>query len=228
MAFHNNKAATPPASMATNPILSIRRLGHAFEGRPLFKNISLDFHAATINLITGPNGSGKTTFLKIAAGLIKPDHGEAIRGQKEPPAYLGHETMFYPALSAMENLSFWLGLSQSPPELSEMRAILAEAGLGRHLHTPAGKFSRGMLQKLQIARILLQKSSLVLLDEPASGLDSQSRDFLREKALELRGKGACILMVSHDAARDAAICDNMLKLENKSLAPRPDIGNSRG
>lgn len=208
------------------PVLSIRNLCHAYGGKPLLKNISLDFHPSTLTLITGPNGAGKTTFLKIAAGLTRPDRGKAILAQNAAPAYLGHENMFYPALSAMENLSFWVGLGQSPPTAETIREVLAEAGLAKHPHTPVGKFSRGMIQKLQIARILLLRANLILLDEPATGLDVQSRDFLRKKALELRGKGACILMVSHDAQRDASMADTLLNLEQCALRPCKNAGES--
>lgn len=205
--------------MTPQPVLCIRGLCHAYEGRLLFKNLNIDFFPSTITLITGSNGSGKTTFLKIAAGLVKPDRGGAIHSPHNPPAYLGHDAMFYPGLTALENLAFWLKFGQSRQSQAKLAETLSSAGLGKYGHTPVGKFSQGMLQKLQIARLLLQEAILILLDEPSSGLDRQSRVFLREKALELRDKGACIVMVSHDAERDAAISDRVLKLEGHSLLP---------
>ena len=90
-------------------------------------------------------------------------------------------------------------------------------GLAKHAHERAGIFSRGMAQRLNLARLLLSEPSLILLDEPATGLDVSSRRMLMELMLKARSEGAAVLWISHDTASDARHADRILTLENRSL-----------
>ena len=113
-------------------------------------------------------------------------------------------------------MAFWLKASEKSP-LERAKNALARVGLARHAHERAGVFSRGMAQRLNLARLLLAEPMLILLDEPATGLDVSSRRMLMELMLEARGRGAAVLWISHDLAEDAPHADAVLTLEARSL-----------
>ena len=157
-------------------------------------SFSLDF--GELLVVTGPNGSGKSTLLKILAGLMKPSAGSITGVRSQEVGFVGHLPMVYGTLSVQENLQFFGKLyGQNQPDYA---AILAHVGLGTAAHVRARVLSRGMLQRLAFARLLVQMPRLALLDEPFTGLDSQGQAWLREVLTMLLTQETALIVVSHN------------------------------
>ncbi|NCC23603.1 MAG: ABC transporter ATP-binding protein [Deltaproteobacteria bacterium] len=203
----------------TGALIRARGVGHAYGTTPVFKNVDLDVGAGQILLLMGPNGAGKSTLLKIMAGIVEATLGEIeLLTSPERVAFMGHGTFVYEELTALENLSFWRDLYQTGHDRGALRDILERMGLERFRHERAGTFSRGMLQKLGLARILLIGPELVLLDEPATGLDRTARRLLHDEVAAAAGRGAGVVWVSHDPDRDVSMADTVAYLSGGRLS----------
>jgi len=182
----------------------------------------------------GRNGAGKTTLLRILAGLSRPSAG-AVKILAEKPGspgarraigYLSHNTAIYLDLTALENLRFYarlLDLSDSDSDLEERIALVGLAGRARE---PVRNFSRGMQQRLAIARAFLHDPDILLLDEPFTGLDQEGTEYLSRFLSESRGRGKTCLMAIHDAALGYALADRLVAIERGVVAldvPRPSV-----
>lgn len=156
----------------------------------------------------GRNGAGKTTFLKIAATLMRPTHGslliEGIDIRKAPEqarrqiGFLSHNTFVYRDLSALENLRFFCRLYGADDSNGRLMALLERVGLRRRANDNVRAFSRGLQQRVGIARVLLHNPSLILLDEPYTGLDAQAVAMLNEILDELVQSGRTVILTTHD------------------------------
>ena len=136
---------------------------------------------------------------------------------EEKLGYMAHATFLYPGLSAQEHLMFWAKAAGLPDADARVKAALETVGLSRHAEERAGIFSRGMAQRLNLARLMLSEPQLILLDEPATGLDVASRRMLLDLMLEARARGAAILWISHDVEEDARHADFVFTLKDRSL-----------
>lgn len=190
------------------PAVQLRGVSRLFGTGPALARVDFHVDRGETVLISGPNGAGKTTLLKIIATLLAPTRGEgrvlghdlsqrhAIRRISE---YLGHRTRLYEDLTAAENLRFAAVLfecdAQRVPQVLDRVGLLGVAG------EPVRSFSQGMRQRLALARILLRAPALVLLDEPYAGLDADARTIVDDLILEARGRGATIILVTHDTTR---------------------------
>lgn len=156
----------------------------------------------------GRNGAGKTTYLKIAATLIRATKGKLrIQGidiSQEPElarrhiGFLSHNTSLYRDLSPIENLQFFSRLYGVSDSESRVEELLDRVGLRKRSREPIRGFSRGLHQRLGIARIMLHDPSLILLDEPYTGLDANAVDILNDILDEARRKGNTIILTTHD------------------------------
>ncbi|MDR3357599.1 MAG: ABC transporter ATP-binding protein [Desulfovibrio sp.] len=200
-------------------MLELERVAHVYGHTPVFRDISCRAAGGSITLLLGGNGAGKSTLLRIMAGLTRPSSG-AVRfsGTSGKIGHLGHSTFVYPALTALENLTFWRDAHGLAETGDGMLKILDRVGLAARAHDRAGTFSRGMAQRLSLARVLLLEPDVLLLDEPDTGLDAASRALLRKELLEARGRGACVVLAGHGVARDAPPADRILLLERGGLA----------
>lgn len=199
-------------------LLELTDVAKAFGPRLLFRRVNVSLMPGTLSLLAGANGAGKSTLMRIMAGLTRPDAGTVTRRvPEERLGYMAHATFLYPGLDAEENLLFWTRAAGLDHAEERAKNALARVGLARHAHERAGVFSRGMAQRLNLARLLLAEPMLILLDEPATGLDVSSRRMLMELMLEARGRGAAVLWISHDLAEDAPHADAVLTLEARSL-----------
>ncbi len=200
-------------------LLELVDIGKRYGTRTVFRGVNLALYQGSVVLLAGSNGAGKSTLLRVLAGLSAPSTGslrmQALRPDKV--AYLGHIPSIYPALSALENLRFWQRVRESSVDDSELENLLERVGLGRHAADKAGAFSRGMLQRLNLARVLAQKASLLLLDEPATGLDTASTQLLRREIAAAREQGACVLWISHSISQDMPYADRVLVLDKQRL-----------
>lgn len=204
-------------------LLRLRDISRFYGHRPVFKNVSLDLRRGSVTLLCGPNGAGKSTLLKIVAGLIKPSEGEVIIPDDEAPdiGYLDHRTFIYPTLSALENLRFWADLRGAPSADKDILPVLERMGLSDFAGEPAGLFSRGMAQRLNLARVFMQRPDLLLLDEPSNGLDKASLALLRAEIKKAGEDGACIVWITHSPDQDKVCADEIALLDKGALRVYP-------
>jgi heme exporter protein A len=198
-------------------LVSTTDLAKFFGTRLVFRSVELSIRTGELLLLAGDNGSGKSTLLKILAGLLEPTHGRVIRAlEPGETALMGHETFIYPQLSAWENLRFWNRLHGSPREKAELESLLSRVGLADVMQEKAAHFSRGMAQRLSLARVLALRPRLLLLDEPATGLDKASQRILREEVQRVRTEGSAVVWVSHSPERDRDIADGVFVLSRRT------------
>ncbi|WP_035069062.1 ABC transporter ATP-binding protein [Nitratidesulfovibrio termitidis] len=202
-------------------LLRLTKVAKFYGNRLVIKDVSFEVSPGTVTLLAGPNGAGKSTLLKLMAGLSRPSSGNVERGiADEALGYLGHQTFIYPELTAFENLAFWARLHGLAPERCSEDALLAaleRMELKRFAFERAGGFSRGMAQRLNLARVLLLSPSLLLLDEPGTGLDTRSMAILHREIAAARDRGAGIVWISHSVTEDLARADRVLAIAEKRV-----------
>jgi len=185
--------------------------------------VTLEVRRGEFLALFGRNGAGKTTFLKIAATLIRHTHGKLrIHGVdigEEPEqarrhiGFLSHNTYLYRDLTPVENLRFFAKLYGIHDAENRIQALLDRVGLRRRLSDPVRTFSRGLHQRVGIARVMLHDPGLILLDEPYTGLDANAVDVLNQMLDESRAAGKTVVLTTHDmeqglrGATRAAIID---------------------
>jgi len=199
-------------------MIALRHVAKTFGARLILRDCTAEFREGSVSLVTGDNGAGKSTLLRIIAGLSQPSSGKVSFAPAEPSiGFLGHQTFLYPALTALENLAFWQKAHGLPAGEAALLGMLEHVNLARHAHERAGVFSRGMAQRLSLARILLQRPDVLLLDEPGTGLDQASQTMLEEEILEARKRGAAVVCVSHNLARARALADCVWRIRERRL-----------
>ena len=199
-------------------MLQLVRVAKTYGVKVIFKDVSCAFAPGSVSLLVGGNGAGKSTLMRVMAGLSRPSAGEARLAEHARVGYLGHATFLYPGLTALENLAFWRDACGLAFSRKDLMAALERVGLEAHAQERAGVFSRGMAQRLNLARILMQEPNLLLLDEPGTGLDASSLALLRREVVEARSREACVILISHDLAGDAPLADRLLALDGRRLA----------
>ncbi len=218
-----------------------RGLEKHFGAVSALRGVDLEVEQGSVHAILGPNGAGKTTLLRILSGLSHATRGEVEIKTNASPAcaprharafvgYVGHATLLYPELTASENLVFVGRLYGI--EKPEVRAsqLLREEGLEDVQHRKAGTFSRGMAQRLSIARALVHDPRLVFLDEPFTGLDGPSRSRLAERLETLRDEGRTLVLITHDlriASRLAQTAHFLLRGEIVHRAKNDEVAAHR-
>jgi heme exporter protein A len=185
--------------------------------------VTLSVERGEFFALFGKNGAGKTTFLKVAATLVRHTSGklriEGVDINEEPEkarrhiGFLSHNTYLYRDLNPVENLRFFARLYGLRDPEKRIEALLDRVGLQRRASDPVRGFSRGLHQRLGIARVMLHDPSLILLDEPYTGLDANAVDILNELLDEASTAGKTIILTTHDleqglrGATRAAIID---------------------
>jgi len=185
--------------------ISFRQVEKRFGSLVALRNISLEVQPGEFIALLGANGAGKTTLLRMAAQLVKPTRGSiALVGDGSDSSdarkfigFVGHSTLLYDELSASENLELFAKLYCLGDVDARVSKALAACGLSSRAGSLVREFSRGMRQRLAIARALLHDPQLLLLDEPAAGLDRQGIAWLGTRLTELRNGGCTILMSTH-------------------------------
>jgi heme exporter protein A len=181
-----------------------RRFGHVHA----LRGISFTLETGDALAIFGPNGAGKTTLLRMLAGILRPDTGTIriagaplVRGdatQRRRIGLISHQSLCYDGLTAAENLQFYGRLYGLERPAERAMAALEGVGLADRSTTTAATMSRGMLQRLAIARALLHDPEIVLLDEPFTGLDQRAAGALRAQLEGLRAQHRTIVIVTHN------------------------------
>ncbi|MDR2727116.1 MAG: heme ABC exporter ATP-binding protein CcmA [Deltaproteobacteria bacterium] len=197
-------------------MLKLDGVSKRYGNRLVLRDINLTLEAGSVLLLVGVNGAGKSTLLRLAAGLTPPTSG-AVACPDAAIGYLGHATGLYPGLSALDNLAFWQRLYRADARPTTLLAALDRVGLAGRAHDRAAALSRGMAQRLNLARLLLLRPELVLLDEPAAGLDPASFALLAEEIAAARDRGAAVIWASHHLDRDRSLADRLIELADRHV-----------
>lgn len=207
--------------------LSASQITKHFGHRAIVKNANLTINSGEVVVIFGPNGAGKTTFIKILATLLRPTSGEleiegndAIADYAAARSLLGvvvHDHLAYPTLSAFENLKFFGQMYGIEHLETRCKSLLDEVGLQRFVHESLHIFSRGMTQRFMIARALLHNPSILLLDEPFSGLDAAAKQFVQKRIAQERENGKGILITTHNTELGYLVGTRFLFMINGDL-----------
>jgi ABC-type multidrug transport system ATPase subunit len=193
-------------------VIRARRLEKRFGARRVLRSLDLEVPPGGFHVVTGPNGSGKTTLLRVVAGLAAPTGGElAVDAERRELGFVGHEPLVYRELTAMENLRLYARLYRVAEPGERIGMLLERFGLWEARNDRAGDYSRGMLQRLALCRVLLHEPSLLVLDEPYSALDAEGVGLLDRELDERRGR-ATFLVSTHDPARLASLATGSLAL----------------
>jgi heme ABC exporter ATP-binding subunit CcmA len=195
-------------------VLEADRLTRTFAGRRVVNDVSLELCEAECLALFGPNGAGKTTLLRLLAGLLRPSSGAArvngvqLRGDPAARSHVGlisHQSMLYSALTVRENVELAARLyGITDPSAAAERALRSMRVLERAA-TPVRALSRGLQQRVSIARALVHQPRVLLLDEPYTGLDAYGAAALTEILERLRVEGATLVLVTHNISEGLAV-----------------------
>jgi heme exporter protein A len=187
-------------------ILKVVGLAKRLGLRWVLRDVSFEVRPGHIAVVVGPNGTGKTTLLKVAAGVWTPTRGRVERfgeaswtdAVSRRVGYLGHRSFLYGALTGEENLEFYGRLYGVDHPREQARKALEEVGLRRFAGEPVGRYSRGMLQRAAVARTFLHQPDLVLLDEPYTSLDVDGAALLDGLLRRTATRGGAALLITHN------------------------------
>jgi heme exporter protein A len=187
--------------------------------------VDLTLAAGQVTALLGPNGAGKSTLVGILATLISPSSGVVLYGGREPDdalrgavGVIAHESLCYGDLSGRENLQFFARLYGVKDARRAAEELLERVGLSEAARRPARTYSRGMLQRLAVARALVHRPGLLLADEPFTGLDRAGVELLAALIAEERARGAVIVVVSHDFEAVGQLIDRVVVLQRGKIA----------
>ena len=205
-----------------------------YGGLYALRRVSLEIGAGECVVLAGRNGSGKTTLLRIAAELVRPTSGTLTFLNNKQSGFTGllqagfvsHATMVYDELTAQENLLLFAQLLGIAEPAARAGILLEEVGLTDRRNSLVRTFSRGMRQRVAIARALLNEPSILLLDEPATGLDPQGVTWLGKTLRGMRDAGRTILMSLHGESEISALATRAVRLEAGSVIADTRTGAS--
>jgi heme exporter protein A len=208
---------------ATIPALESQNIRKTYGHFTALASINLKIRNGEFVTLFGRNGAGKTTFLKVAATLVRPTQGklhiqgidvaENSQDARRHIGFLSHNTYVYRDLTPLENLKFFARLYGVDDSEQRLERLLDRVGLRRRMNDPVRAFSRGLNQRVGIARVMLHEPSLILLDEPYTGLDANAVEILNAMLDEAHAGGKTIIITTHDlehglrAATRAVIID---------------------
>ena len=208
--------------------MQIAKVGKRYGGERALASVSLELTGRSMCALLGHNGAGKTTLLGVLSTLVRPTSGEvayhaggaAIDGEavRREIGMLAHASLCYAELSARENLALFAGLYGADGSPAAVDAALDRVGLEPRARDRASRtYSRGMVQRLALARALLTRPSLLLLDEPFTGLDRGGAIALGAELAQLRDGGAIVVVVTHDLEAIAGRADHVAILRRGQL-----------
>lgn len=212
-----------------NPVLSVKNLTVAYDGKPVLENITGEIKKGSLTAIIGPNGAGKTTFLKAIMGLLKPLSGEVTFGfedkeRKTKIAYVpqtGSTDRDFPVTVfdvALMGRYPHLGWFKRPKKKDREIAfeMLKKVGMEKYVHRQIGTLSGGQEQRVFLARALAQQAKLYFLDEPFKGVDAATEKVIVEMLREIREQGGTVVVVHHDLNTVKKYFDSVIMI-NKTL-----------
>jgi heme exporter protein A len=210
--------------------VAVRKVGKRFGQHRALVNVDVELAAGEVCALLGPNGAGKSTLLGILSTLVRQSTGDvsyhqgdaAVRADdrlRREIGLLAHTSLCYGELTAVENLVFFGGLYGVADPAARARELLDQVGLDEKARDrPARNYSRGMMQRLALARALVADPSLLLLDEPFTGLDRGGALALGKRLGQARAEGAIVLVVTHDLEAIAEVTDHVVVLRRGQVA----------
>lgn len=225
-------ASTPGYSSDLAVPVAIRTLGvsKVFGTTPALVQVDLEVVEGALVTVVGGNGAGKTTLLRIVATALRPSAGtveifgcDAVRTSRTVRAgidYVSTAGGAYPELSARENLRFATGMRGLHASDRDIDRALSRAGLEADADEPVRAFSSGMLRRLAIARLVLTRPRLALLDEPYANMDDDGRALVDELVDELRGAGGTVVLATHERERATRLADGVVELHRGLVVAR--------
>ena len=213
--------------------LELRGVSKAYGASPALRSVDLTAAWGSALALFGPNGAGKSTLLRVAAGLVRPDAGESIAGGFAQPSrsaraatgHVGHRDMLYPDLTAEENLRFFARLHGVADSRERIAEVLRDAGAERWANRRVRALSNGMRKRTSVARALLHRPALLLLDEPDAGLDAEGKAFVERVIRAVAEGGGAVVFATHDVERGLACADRYAALRGGRVAAS---GEARG
>lgn len=211
-------------------MIEATKVTKVFGLRPVLKGIDLTVGEGEFLTLFGPNGAGKTTFLRIVSTISRPTGGQVkVAGYWLPQqataarsalGVVSHAPLLYGDLSAQENLLFYARMYgiDGPKRDARIAEVLKAVGLATRANDLVRTFSRGMQQRLAIARAILQDPPVLLLDEPYTGLDQDAAAILGEVLRDVATRGRTVLMTTHNIARGLALADRVAILSRGKIA----------
>lgn len=191
------------------PAIVLRNVVSVVGGFPVLAGVDLDLSPGEVVLLTGANGAGKTSLLRVIAGLAPVTSGEATafgcdlarppRAHRGRVVFVGGDAGCYGALTVRRNLELYAGAARLAP--ADLVAAAIDIGLGPQLDVPFGRLSTGQRQRCALAIGLARRADVVLLDEPHSGLDARGRDLIDRTVIDAAAHGAIVVVVSHEVER---------------------------
>lgn len=209
-------------------MIQIDKLIKAFGSRLVLRGVDLTINEGDFVALMGANGAGKTTLLHIVATLSKPTGGTISIGgystansATELRRFIGlvsHKTLLYDDLTADQNLRFYAQMYDVPNASNRIETVLNQVGLWGRQHDPVRTYSRGMQQRLAIARAMLHNPPILLLDEPDTGLDQHAADRLSELLSAVGAHQRTILMTTHNLERGLSLGNRVVILAKGKIA----------
>ena len=196
--------------MTSVPVVSFRDVVAVAGSYPVLAGVNFEVNPGEIVLLAGPNGAGKTSLLRVCAGLLPVERGQAYvlgvdlavdRARvRDRVGILGHTNGLYMDLTVRQNIEFWAGLIGATAD--EVEAALSHVGLhGRLADVRASQLSAGQRRRVALARLIIRRAELWLLDEPHAGLDAAARDELDATLRDAVSAGATVVVASHELER---------------------------
>ena len=212
------------AAHPESPAVIAEGVGRRFGRNWALAHVELTVTQGEVVLLAGANGSGKTTLLRLIAGLMRPSAGRlAVFGldpvnhraeHRQAISLISHASYLYGLLSARETIGLWARLLGRPEDEQAIASLLDEVGLADRADRPVAGFSAGMRKRLSLARVLLERPRLVLLDEPFAALDAAGKQLIETWVERFRSSGTTVLMASHALARAGNLADHGILLSS--------------
>ena len=204
----------------------------------VLRGVSLHVKPGEFVTLVGGNGAGKSTLLRVVSTLLKPTGGEILVGGWPLPDHadkvrrhiglVSHQALLYGDLTAAENLTFFARLYQLENSEERVMSALKTVGLFARQRDPVQSFSRGMMQRLTLARATLHEPDVLLLDEPYTGLDQDASALLDDLLRRERENGRTILMITHDLVHGLNLCDRVAILSRGKIVQEIANGEVSG
>jgi heme exporter protein A len=208
-------------------MIEIKKLTKQADNKLILRGVDLSIKKGETVAILGSNGAGKSTLLKVLATLIKPTSGSILVNNldlkknhieiKKIMGYLPHSSLLYDHYTPLENIVFFGNIYGVKNVEQRANALVKDVGLSFFLNEPVKNFSRGMIQRIAIARAIVHEPQILLLDEPHTGLDQGAITILNNVILSMKAKGTTTLMVTHDFKQAAEICDRIIIVKNGKI-----------
>lgn len=221
--------------VSSSAAIDVRGLTKHYNGVKAVNNISFTVRKGEIFGFLGPNGAGKTTTIKSILNLIQTEAGDIkINGidikkngkaAKKYIGYLPEKVAFYDNLTALQNMNFYAEMKNIPK--NECIPLIKEIGLEDAINKKVGKFSKGMEQRLGMARALIGNPPILILDEPSGGLDPRGVILIRNKIKEMKDRGSAIFISSHILSEVQEVCDRVGIINKGVIVAEDSVDNLR-